>query len=237
MSNEQIKVVIAEDIDVIREYFVTVLNHEANIKVLDAVSSGKAAVESVLKHRPNILLTDIQMEYHTDGLDAIEKITRQNLDVSCIVLTVHEEDDMIFRAFEVGAVDYIIKDSSAVDIINSIRMAYEGEVSIRPGIAEKLRREFMRIKSDQNNFIKFVSIFCRLTETEIETLDLLSQDMTAAEISRMRCVELSTVRTHVNNILKKFDMHSTKEVISLIKRLGMKELMGKYFSVGKDSAQ
>ena len=235
MNDRVIKVVIAEDIEVIRKYFKTVLGHEANIQVLDAVSSGKQAVESVQKHHPDILLTDIQMESYSDGLDAIEKITRSSPNVSCIVLTVHEEDEMIFRAFEVGAVDYIIKDASAVEIINSVRMAYEGEVSIRPGIAEKLRKEYMRIKNDQNNFIRFVSIFCRLTQTEIEVLDLLVQDMSVSEIGRQRCVELSTVRSHINSILKKFDMHSTREVISLIKRLGMKELMNKYFSIGKDN--
>ena len=234
MSERTIKVVIAEDIEVIREYFTTVLSHEANIQVVDAVCSGKQAVESVLKHHPDILLTDIQMESYSDGLDAIERITRSRPDVNCIVLTVHEEDEMIFRAFEVGAVDYIVKDASAVEIINSIRMAFEGEVSIRPGIAEKLRKEYMRIKSDQNNFIRFVSIFCRLTQTEIEVLDLLAQDMSVSEISRERCVEVSTVRTHINNILKKFDLHSTKEVIGLIKRLGMKELMNTYFNIGKD---
>lgn len=235
MNDRVIKIVIAEDIEVIREYFKTVLSHEANIQVLDAVSSGKQAVESVQKHHPDILLTDIQMESYSDGLDAIEKITRSSPNVNCIVLTVHEEDEMIFRAFEVGAVDYIIKDASAVEIINSVRMAYEGEVSIRPGIAEKLRKEYMRIKNDQNNFIRLVSIFCRLTQTEIEVLDLLVQDMSVSEIGRQRCVELSTVRTHINNILKKFGMHSTKEVIGLIKRLGMKELMNKYFNVGKDN--
>ncbi len=229
-----IKVVIAEDIDVIRGYFKTVLDHETNIQVVDAVSSGKEAVESVRKHRPDILLTDIQMESHSDGLDAIAEITRQFPAVNCIVLTVHEEDEMIFKAFEVGAVDYIIKDASAVEIIGAIRMAYEGEVSIRPGIADKLRREYMRIKNDQSNFIRVVSIFCHLTQTEFEVLDLLSQDMSVSEISRQRCVEVSTVRTHINNILKKFDMHSTKEVIGLIKRLGMKDLLNKYFCVGED---
>ena len=58
--------------------------------------------------------------------------------------------------------------------------------------------------------------------------------MSVSEISRRRCVEVSTVRTHINNILKKFDLHSTKDVIGLIKRLGMKDLLNKYFCVGED---
>lgn len=222
-----IKVVIAEDMDPIREHFKAILNYEKDIQVLDAVESGKQAVESVGCNHPDILLIDIQMESIKDGIEAIREINRLGYQTKCIVLTIHKEDELIFEAFEAGAVDYILKDASTVDIINAIKMAYNNEIALRPEIASKLRNEFARMKREQNSLIYTLNVIYNLTQTELEILKLFLQGFKQNDIAKTRCVEPTTVRTHISNIIRKFGKRSMKEVVIVIKELKVMELFDK----------
>lgn len=222
-----IRIVIAEDMEPIREHFKAILNYEKDIRVLDAVENGRQAVESVERNLPDILLVDIQMESARDGIDAIRTITSSGYATKCVILTIHKEDELIFEAFEAGAVDYILKDASSVDIINAVRKAYNNEVSLHPEIASKLRNEFARMKREQNSLIYTLNILYNLTQTELEILKLSLKGYKQSDIARMRFVEPTTIRTHISNIIKKFEKRNMKEVVMVIKQLKIMELFDK----------
>lgn len=226
-KKELIKIVIAEDMKPISEHFKAILDYEADMCVLDVVSSGKAAVESVKRNKPDILLIDIQMENASDGIDAVREITDLKYSTKCIILTIHDEDNFIFNAFEAGSIDYILKDASTVEIINAIRMAYADEASIRPEIAKRLRNEFSRMKKEQNSLIYTLNTIYCLTQTELEILKLMIKGLKQKDISTLRYVEQTTVRTHISNIIRKFEKKSMKEVINTIKDLKIMELFDK----------
>ena len=222
-----IKVVIAEDMKPIREHFKSILNYEKDIEVVHTVETGKQAVKSVITFKPDVLLIDIQMESASDGIDAVRVINNQKNLTKCIMLTIHNEDELIFNAFEAGAIDYILKDASTVDIINAIRMAYSNEVSIRPEIANRLRNEFARMKREHNSLIYTLNTIYCLTQTELEILKLLIKGYKQKDISAMRYVEPTTVRTHISNIIRKFEKNSVKEVVNMLKELKVMELFDK----------
>ena len=223
-SGEIIKIVIAEDMKPIREHFKAILDYEKDIRVVDTVETGREAVDSVIRNRPDILLIDIQMETASDGIEAIRQINKSGGTTKSVVLTIHKEDDIIYDAFEAGAIDYILKDASTVDIINAVRMAYENRVAIRPEIADKLRNEFARMKREQSSLIYTLNIIYNLTHTELEILKLILKGYKQKDIARLRFVEQTTVRTHISNIIKKFEKNSMREVISIIKELKVMEI-------------
>ena len=140
-------------------------------------------------------------------------------DVKMIVLTVHEEDEILFRAYAAGAIDFITKNSSLANILNSIRSVYSNNLSLRPDVAEKLLNEFSRLRNEQGSMIYTLNTISKLTASEFDIIKAIYHGSTYREIATQRFVETVTVRTQVNKILKKFNMGSMKEIIDTLKKL------------------
>lgn len=214
-----IKVLIADDLHPICKRYEKYINKNADMQVVGTAYSGKEAIEKSITLEPDIVLMDIEMETRTAGLDATKSILKQLPHTKIIILTVYEDDEFVFLAFQLGVSDYLLKDASPPEIISCIRDAYHNRSPIRPVIAEKIRREFKRVKTSEQSFLYCLHIITQMTQTEIDILDLLSQGYSRTQICEIRCVELSTVKTHIKSILKKFNKTSSAEVIAIINEL------------------
>lgn len=214
-----IRLLVAEDMLPIREYLNMILANEPDMKVLDCVSTGTAAVQQSLEMRPNVVLMDLEMETPRAGIDAIKILTDQASEIRCIVLTHFCDDETVYAAFEAGAVDYIFKNSSAVEILEAIRAAFQDMSPIRPRIAKLIREEFRSLRYERFNLVATLNTVYKLTPTELSLLRLMAEGKTQTQIASLRHVEASTIRTHVGNILKKFGKNSIQEVVLILKRL------------------
>lgn len=221
----KIKVMIAEDMDAIRKRYVKILNQSDSIEVVADVASGEEAVEKYNETRPDVVLMDIEMETPDAGIKASQAILNKNKDAAIIILTVYEEDELIFTAFQIGVCDYIVKNAKPEEIIKSIRDAYSGNSPLRPELAGKILGEFKRVKSCETSFLYAVDIVTSLTSTELETLNLLYQHKTRKEICNIRHVEMSTVKTQIHEILRAFKKSSIEEVIELIDGMKLYDLI------------
>lgn len=222
---DKIKVLIAEDMEPIRKRYVKILNSAGDMEVCADVGSGEEAVTQQSLQNADVILMDIEMETADAGIRAAQKIFQKHRHVKIIILTVYEEDELIFTAFQMGVCDYILKNAQPEEIMQSIRDAYENKSPLRPEIASKILGEFKRVRSCENSFLLAVNIVTSLTSTELEILDLLIQHRTRAEICELRHVEMSTIKSQIHEILKKFDLDSTGEVVSLIDRMGLYDLI------------
>ncbi len=221
MFQSPIRLLIADDMLPIREYLSMVLNHEPDMKIVGTVDNGALAVEQALVVKPNVVLMDIEMETPSAGIEAIRILAVKAPEIRSVVLTHFSNHETVFAAFEVGAVDYIIKNSSVAEILDSIRAAAYDQTAIRPQIAKLIRTEFRALRSERNNLIATLNIIYKLTPTELDLLRLLSDGKTQTQIIEMRHIEASTFRTHIGNILKKFKLPSVRDVVSLLKHLGI----------------
>jgi len=212
----KIRVLIAEDVEPIQKRYCTILSKDPSICVSGCAKNGYEAVMLAAIHKPDVILMDIEMEDREAGIRATREILNQFPEMKVIILTVYEEDEMIFSAFQAGASDYMIKNASPAEIIIGVRDAYHNRSPIRPMVAEKIRREFQRVKSKEESFLYNIHIFLQLTHTELDILDLLAQGKSRKEICDIRFVELSTVKTQIHSILKKFGKDSILDVIELL---------------------
>lgn len=219
-----IRLLIAEDMVPIREYLSLILSNEPDMEVLDSVDTGAAAVARAMEMQPHVILMDLEMETPRAGVDAIRELATQAPEIRCVVLTHFCDDETVFAAFEAGAVDYILKNSSAVEILEAIRAADQGTSTIRPQIAKMIRDEFRAMRSERASLVSTLNVVYKLTPTELSLLSLLAEGRTQSQIAGIRHIEASTVRTHVGNILKKFGKSSIHEVVLLLKRLGIFEI-------------
>lgn len=221
MSENIIRVLIAEDMEPIRKRYVKILSEAEGIEVVADVSSGLEAVAMTHKTHPDLVLMDIEMEKKNAGLLAVKELLLDYKDLKIIILTVYEEDEMIITAFQFGVCDYILKNAKPEEVIRSIRNVYNGNAPLRPEIASKILGEFKRVKSYESSFLYAVNIVTTLTGTELSILNLLMENKTRAEICGIRCVEMSTVKTQIRNILQKFNKNSMKEVHSMLESMNL----------------
>lgn len=219
-----IKVLVVDDLRDIRDYFSMILNNEPDIEVVGTASSGKQAIILADKLRPDIILMDIQMESEFAGIQAIESICEKNKNVRIIVLTIHEDDETLYRAYAAGAMDFIVKTSSIVDIINSIKNVYKNKFQLRPEIAEKILDEFTRMKKQQRSLIVTLNVISKLTNAEFDILREVYLGNTYKRIAKKRRVEEVTIRSQANKIIKKFEKRSMKEIVKLLEKLRIFEI-------------
>ncbi|GAA4843296.1 response regulator transcription factor [Paenibacillus vulneris] len=222
-----IRILVAEDLDVLREHFCELISRETDMTVVAHASSGKQVLQRLLEHQADIVVMDIEMDMKNDGILTAEKVLALYPHMKIIFLTVHEDDETVFNAFETGAVDYVLKTSSPEVIISSIRNSYDGIVQIRPEFSYKIKNEFSRIRRNEESLLKATIILSQMTPTELEILELLLKDMKIAEIAKHRQVELSTIKTQMNVILKKFNKKRSKEVTAMLRELNVQHLIHK----------
>jgi DNA-binding NarL/FixJ family response regulator len=203
------------------------ISQDQEIEIVGNAYTGKEAIELASLTQPHVILMDIEMESKTAGIDAAMEILESFPRTKIIVLTVYEKDEFVFSAFQNGVVDYMLKDACYTEIIKAIKDAHYDRSPIRPKIAKKIRNEFQRIKTTEESFLHYVEIVSKLTESELNILYLLLNGHSRNTICEIRHVELSTLKSQINSILKKFDKNSTKEIIHLIKKLKLDEMLSK----------
>lgn len=224
MPEAPIRVLIADDMPPICDYLRMVLGNEPDMVVVGVVGTGAAAVDKALAERPHVALMDLEMESPRAGVEAIRAITGGEAGVRCVVLTHFGDDETVYAAFEAGAVDYLLKNSSAAEILEAVRAAARDSSPIRPQIARMIRAEFRAMRTERAGLVGTLNTVYRLTPTELGILRLLAEGMTQSRICVVRHVEGSTVRTHLGNILRKFGESSVADVVERLRRLGIFEI-------------
>lgn len=221
----KIKVLIADDNEIILKRLSKIINEDKQFEVAGISKSGYEAVMLTALYQPDIILMDIEMEEKDTGIKATKEILKQFPKIKIIILTVYEQDELVYAAFQAGVVDYIIKNANPSEITKAIIDAYYERSPIRPVIAQKIRREFSRVKNTETSFIYYLQIVAQLTASELDLLDLLVQGKTRYDICSIRCVELTTVKSQIHSILKKFQKNNINDVIDIVKELKIFELL------------
>ena len=215
----KIRVAICDDMPQILRHFKKIIQAAGDMEVVAEAETGKEMVALADKLKPDIILMDLQMESEDAGILATNKILSEHPDIKVIILTVHKEDDLIFRAYGAGAIDYIIKTEESNEIVKSIRTVYNNDVFIRPGIAKKILNQFSVMHKRQESVMYTIAVIMSLTNSELEVLKLLLSGMSRKELADQRNVEYVTINTQIRNIMKKLGYSSTKEMIASMKAM------------------
>ncbi|NLD94467.1 MAG: response regulator transcription factor [Fibrobacter sp.] len=221
--NDKIEIVVADDNDEIRNYFVKVFSRSSDIKVVGEAKNGREATTLACEKKPNIVVMDIEMDNQYDGIHAIRDIKESMPDIKSIVLTIHHEDEYLFQAYMAGAMDYIIKTASVESILKSIRLVHQNKFNIRPEAAERILSELRWLQSERVSLLFTLNAVTKLTNSELEVIKAIYRGGTYSEIANERHVERGTIKTHVNRILKKFEVSRMSEVIRLFEDLNVYE--------------
>ena len=213
-----IRVLIAEDSESIRKWYQYALGSISDIELLPMAKSGYEAVAFFAMHQPDVLILDMEMESRDAGLQAGYQVLAMKPDTKIIVLTVYDDDATIFRTYEMGAVDYLSKNATPENIAQAIRDAYHGTSPIRQEIAQRMRNEFRRLKQGEDALMRAIMLAAQLSPTESGIVIMLAKGISRKEICEQRFIEMSTLKSHIRNILQKMKVRNAEDLIALVKR-------------------
>lgn len=191
---EVIQVMMADDHLMVREGIKALLEIDGDIKVIAQANDGIECLQVLEKVKPDILLLDINMP-KMDGLSVLESLKRAKPDLKIIILTIHNEGDYLYSAYEKGADGYVLKDSGSDILKRAIRIVYRGEQYIEPILMPKLRE---RIENK-----KGITREDRLSKREFEILKLVAVGMYNKEIADRLSISEKTVKNHMSSIFRK----------------------------------
>ena len=219
------RILIADDIEILRNNVRMQLSRQDDFEIVYAASSGYEAYAESLRLHPDIVVMDMEMEEVDSGIIYSQKILNELPETRIIILTVHEESDLVLEAFESGVVDYVIKEASCENLINHIRKAVEDRIVFDSNINKLIHNEFMKLRREKNEINNLYRTFITLTPSEREIIRLLYDGHSVKEIAECRFVETITIKKQITNILRKFSMRRTKEIVSLIKEINAEGLL------------
>ncbi|MGW4821071.1 response regulator [Streptomyces sp. NPDC004227] len=203
MTSGSIRVLIADDQQMVRQGFTVLLNTQPDIEVVGQAVDGLDAVARAAQVSPDVVLMDIRMP-ELGGIEATRRITTATPDMKVLVLTTFDLDEYVYEALRAGASGFLLKDASADQLAEAVRVVAAGDALLAPGITRRLIAEFSRLKDTPRAPLK--SRIGVLTERETEVLALIAQGLSNAEIARHLVVAEQTVKTHVGRILVKLGL-------------------------------
>ncbi|MFF9146504.1 response regulator [Streptomyces sp. NPDC014861] len=204
-----IRVVVADDQELVRSGFALILDVQDDIEVVAEVADGAAAVEAVRRHRPDVALLDIRMP-RMDGIEACRTIGAEST-CRTVILTTFDSDAYVYEALHAGASGFLLKDVRRDDLVHAVRVVAAGDSLLAPSVARRLVEQYTaggpRRAAAPDPRLDV------LTGRERETLLLLARGLSNAEIAAELVVSEHTVKTHVGHVLAKLGLRDRIQAV------------------------
>jgi DNA-binding NarL/FixJ family response regulator len=216
VSNETIRVVLADDHIVVREGLRLLLRSAPDIAVIAEASNGEAAVALARQHTPDVLILDLDMP-DGDGATALATIQASMPDVRVLILTMHAERERLLPLLEAGARGYLSKSSAALDLIEAVRVVASGEVYVRPAAARLLATALVPQRADETARGRFRT----LSERERTILHSVAQGYSGAEIARRLGISSKTVDAYKRRVEVKLGLRHRTDYVRFAYEAGI----------------
>lgn len=206
-----IKVLIADDQELIRQSLQIVLNSKKDIEVCDVASDGQQVIRCIRKQKPDVILMDIRMP-KMDGVQCTKIIKENYPEIKIIILTTFDDDEFVYNALKFGASGYLLKGASMEELENAIRTVYSGRAMINPDIATKVLKLFTQMAQTDYTIPVGNRGVEELTKTEWKIIAQVGTGAANKEIADALKLSDGTVRNYLSTILSKLDLRDRTQL-------------------------
>ncbi len=200
-------IILADDHHIIRQGLRSLLESESDFKVIGEASDGLEAVQLCEKLKPEVLVTDMVMK-GMNGIEVTRQLAKLRPDIKVIVLSMYDNENYVVEAMQAGAQAYVVKDSTADELVRAIRETLEGRRYLSPPLSERAINAYLQ-KSKDTTFDPYET----LTTREREVLQMAALGASSSEIASRLFVSRRTVENHRASMMKKLNLHTQTQLI------------------------
>ena len=212
-----IRVLIADDQELVRAGFRMILEVQDDIEVVGEASDGAEAVEASRTLDPDVVLMDVRMP-DTDGIEATRRLATAGSRARVLMLTTFDTDEYVYDAMRAGASGFLLKNAPPAELVSALRATARGDAQLAPAIMRRMVEEFVR--RPPPGTIRPEAL-ADLTAREFDVLKLLARGLSNAEIAAQLFLGEATVRTHVSRILSKLDLRDRTQAVVIAYESGL----------------
>lgn len=210
-----IKVLIADDQEIVCEGLKRILQSDSEIKVIGIAHNGQQALDLIHHQTPDLVLMDLQMPI-MNGVQAIRQLRKTHPDLPVLVLTTYMDDKWLFDAIRAGATGYLLKDRPRQELLEAIKGTVSGEAYLDPSVAKKVMDQVAAapepIKDD---------VGIEISQRERDILTLLVEGLSNAEIAQRLYLSEGTVRNYLSSLFVKLDVSDRTQAVVVALRRGL----------------
>ena len=210
-----IRVLLADDHEVVRLGLRTMLELEPDIAVVGEASDGASAVREVSAHRPNVVIMDVRMG-PVDGIEACRDVKSQFPEVGVLMLTSFGSEEAVLAALMAGASGFLLKNAGRADLLRAVRLIGQGGSLLDPAVTRSVTQRLVELATRAEH-----PEVAQLSQREREVLVLVARGLTNREIAEKLVISEATARNHVSHILEKLGLSRRSEAAAFAARMGL----------------
>lgn len=212
-----IRILVVDDHAIVRSGLITLLNDHKTREVVGEAADGNEAIAKALELKPDVVLMDLSMPHGKDGMTATTELKKLMPDIAILVLTMHDDDEYLFRAIHAGASGYILKNAPHEELLSAINSLALGNAYLYPTATKRLMSEYLeKLKHGENK-----DIYDTLSEREKEVLGWIAKGYANREIAEHLIISVKTVETHKSNLMDKLGLKTRPELVKFAIKKGL----------------
>jgi DNA-binding NarL/FixJ family response regulator len=212
-----IRVLIADDQDLVRAGFRMILDAQPDIEVVGEAADGLQALADIANCAPDVVLMDIRMP-DMDGLTATRTIAAQSSGPRVLVLTTFDTEEYVYQALKAGAAGFLLKTTPPQRLVDAVRMINDGDALLAPTITRRLIETYVRSPPLSD---AVPAALAPLTERELDVLHAIGRGLSNAVVAAELVVSEATVKTHINRLFAKLGLRDRVQAVVLAYETGL----------------
>ncbi|MFH2012595.1 MAG: response regulator transcription factor [Pseudomonadota bacterium] len=219
--DKQKKILIVDDHVLFRDGIKAIIGQDRSFEVVCEAGSGHEALQYASKYKPDIALVDISLPDRS-GIQLTSQLKEILPDVLVLIVTMHSKIDYIIKAFQAGAVGFVVKDSASDTLLNGLRAISQGEYFMDRRVSHRVVEKLVDFSPEELKISD--PAYETLTPREQEVMFLLAEGFSGKEVAKKLFISPKTIENHRNKIFKKLGIHSSVELVRYAVRLGLIDL-------------
>lgn len=212
-----LRILVVDDHAVVRSGLMLLLDGKHDMNVIGEAADGDEAIQKSIELKPDVVLMDLSMPHGKNGLTATAELKKALPDTSVLILTMHDDEEYLFRAIHAGASGYILKSAPHDELLKAIVHIAAGNAYLYPSATKRLMSDYIdKIKNGEH-----AGSFESLTDREKDILAKVAQGYSNKEIAEQLFISVKTVESHKSNLMEKLELKTRPDLVKFAMKKGL----------------
>lgn len=216
-ENHVVKLLLVDDHAVVRSGLKMLLDGNGGLQVIGEAADGDEAIQAASILRPDVVLMDLNMPQGKDGLTATSELKKRLPEISVLILTMHDDNEYLFRAIQAGASGYVLKSAPHEELLSAIHSVAAGNAYLYPTATKRLMAEYLEKLKHGDSPGTYES----LSDREKEILTFIAKGYSNKEIAEKLFLSVKTVESHKSNVMEKLSLKTRPDLVKYALKKGL----------------